>query len=264
MTIIDQSGTTRRAPGRRRQAPSGPARRAAAGIVAAACALALLAGCAPSPAPDHDGRDLPTSDERGVVQHGPEPTARSYVDDVETWDLTVPPSVEAFGIDPDADPTGGVVVGAYSSTRSRHVRFLLPGGDVVDLQAVEVVFESRDRDEPFLLDTTGEVLVGEGRQFSLWSDARTRDGAAAGVEDYRRVLGQMGLPDDSVAELEDAIASLGTRDPVAWPSYVGAGDGRPVGDGMSVGVDARVSDPDPESVALRFTAVWEPVPIPVP
>lgn len=92
-----------------------PSRRVV-GPAVAALVVVLLTGCAPGPdGPASAGSASSDGSEHGVSHRGPEPTARSSENGIETWDLTVPPSVEAFGIDTDVPDGARTRVGAYGS-----------------------------------------------------------------------------------------------------------------------------------------------------
>jgi len=223
--------------------------------VAAGLAVALT-GCLLGPVVGPVTRPDTGRDDRGVSHHGPTPTARSVEDGVEVWDLTVPPTVEAFGM--DAGPvTPHLFVGAYSSTvrAPRPARFLLPGGASVDLAVNEVIF------------TGDTVSPGEraapGRSFSLSVLAPGGRGDAAGVASYRDVLRQLDLPDDSARQLEDALAHPEPVDPLGPTVLVETGADVPGTDSVAFGVGTSV-DPTSElrSFTLRFSAVWEVVPLP--
>jgi len=172
----------------------------------------LLTGCAPG-----------TGSDRSTSHHGPQPTAMTTEDGVEIWDLTVPSSAEAFGIDTSDDSTSGIEVGAYSLSGGggRPVRFLLPDGRAVDVRANEVTFQLNDSPEGVNDPTTGEVLVPAGRLFALRVDAPAVEGADAGVAAYQEALDGLGLPADTVGEFQQKIADGPTSRPGDAPERIG-------------------------------------------
>jgi hypothetical protein len=235
------------------------------GPAVAALVVVLLTGCTPEPA-DPAPAVSSTSDgsEHGVSHRGPEPTARSYENGVETWDLTVPPSVEAFGIDTDVPENTAALVGAYASTGpgGRPVRLLLPGGEEVQVQATQVIFDALDSKEE-RTDDSGAVTLPEGRLFHLQVDALTVEGADAGVHGYRDVLEQLDLPETSVGELQQKIAAADSVDPVEASQPVGANASVPKTNGLDFGVSSSFRPNDePLLFALRLNGAWDPVPIP--
>jgi hypothetical protein len=179
-------------------------------------------------------------------------------DGVEVWDLTVPPTAEAFGIDPDDT----VMVGAYSSSipGSRPVRFLLPGGEDVDVRANEVVFELSENDQAITSRVTGKELSPAGRFFDLRVDAPAAQGAEAGVAAYRQALQELGLPDDTVSELQEQIERAATVDPFRSPR-VGVSASIPKTDGFRFSVSTAFRpDRDDPTFLLEFHGAWDPLP----
>lgn len=239
-------------------------RRLAATLVVATM-VGLLAGCTPAaePAPGtssrSDGREL------SVSHHGPQPTAMTTEDGVEVWDLTVPPSAEAIGIDTSDGSTSGVQVGAYSSSGGggRPVRFVLPGGTSVDVRANDVTFQLNDSPEGVDDPTTGEVLVPAGRSFGLRVDTPAVEGAEAGVAGYQEALDGLGLPSDTVGELEQKIAAGPTARPGDAPERIAVSASLPREQGMQFGVGTRFRpDQDITVFLLEYYANWDVVPIP--
>jgi hypothetical protein len=233
-------------------AVAGASTRSVRSAAVAAAVVALLAGCTA-------GASQP-----GVSHVGPEPTAMTVEDGVETWDLTVPPSVEAFGIDTDVPENTAALVGAYASTGpdGRPVRLLLPGGEEVQVQATQVVFDALDSKEE-RTDDSGAVTLPEGRLFHLQVDALTVEGADAGVDGYRDVLEQLDLPETSVGELQQKIAAADSVDPVDASQPVGADASVPKTNGLDFGVSSSFRPNDePLLFALRLNGAWDPVPIP--
>lgn len=239
-------------------------RRHARLAIGAAVSVLLLSGCVTAPGGADDGGEAAGRASVGVTHLGPEPTAMTRDGGVETWDLTVPPTVEAFGIDTDVPPGTPVFVGAYSSTSSgpRPVVFHLHGGTSVQVQATEVIFDARDSDAPLLDPVTGEVREAAGRLVTLSVLARTPEGAGPGVTAYRDVLGSLGLPDDSAVELEQRLTDADSVDPLESSEPVQVHASLPRVQGVAVGVSARFSPDDPERIAVDLTADWAPVPIP--
>ncbi|PZE64545.1 hypothetical protein DEI83_11680 [Curtobacterium sp. MCBD17_021] len=236
--------------------------RRASVLAIATVTVALLTGCVPvisGPTPAPSRSDVSVAN--GVRHTGPAPTAMSRRDGVETWDLTVPPSVEAFGIETDgASP----FVGAYSATApgGRPVRFLLPGGREVRVTATEVIFDALDNDEE-MTDRSGEVTLPEGRLFHLDVHTVPVEGATAGVAGYRDVLRQLDLPETSVGELEDKLASADSINPVDASEPIGAGVDVPKSGGLDFGMSSTFRPNDePPLFALRLAGVWDAVPIP--
>ena len=224
----------------------------------------VLTGCLPGAggAPTDDD---PDRNEHGVIHTGPEPTAMTHEDGVEVWDLTVPPSAEAFGIDTDVPARTSIFVGAYSSTSTgpRPVRFLMPEGRELELDATEVIFDATDSTETTAGTSEDEVLLPEGRLFTLSVRAPGGDGPTAGPAAYRDVLEQLDLPSDSVEELERVIASPGPVDPLGASTRVGASVDLPPTEGVRLGVSTSF-DParDLERFTLALRAHWDPVPMP--
>jgi hypothetical protein len=236
------------------------------GVVVAFVGSIVLAltGCFPVVSVSTPGPDKFPRNEYGVLHTGPEPTARSYDDGVEVWDLTVPPSAEAFGIEVASTPSHSPSVGAYSvSSGGGHpVRLILPEGRSVEVMASLVIFDLTDNTEA-ITSASGEVTVPEGRLFTLQVNVVTGEGAEKGRESYRAVLEQLGLPLDSVRKLDTKITDAANADPIEDPMREGVGESVPAAGGFSLGVDISF----PQSVkempfALRLTALWDPVPIP--
>ena len=228
-------------------------RRLLATIVLVATA-GLLPGCAPG-----------TGTDRATSHHGPQPTAVTTEDGVEIWDLTVPPSAEAFGIDTSDDSTSGIEVGAYSSSDGggRPVRFPLPGRRTVDVRAHEVTFQLNDLPEGVNDPTTGEVLVPAGRLFALRVDAPAVKGADAGVAAYQEALDGLGLPADTVGELQQKIADGPTGRPGDAPERIGVSASLPLEQGMQFGVGTLFRpDRDITVFLLEYYADCDVVPIP--
>jgi hypothetical protein len=75
--------------------------------------------------------DVSTTDQD---ESQPVPSARSRADGVEVWDLTGKPSAEAFGLE------GNRLDRSYESEQPRRVRFDLPDGTHLTLDAVLVSF----------------------------------------------------------------------------------------------------------------------------
>jgi hypothetical protein len=235
------------------------------GPAVAALVVVLLTGCTPGPAdPAPAGSSTSDGSEHGVSHRGPEPTAMSHENGVETWDLTVPPSVEAFGIDTDVPEGARTRVGAYGSESGagRPVRFLLPGGEEVRVQATQVIFDALDNAQE-MTDQSGEVILPEGRLFHLRVNAVPVEGAEAGVDGYRDVLEQLDLPDTSVGELQEKIAAADSVDPVDASQRVSVGASVPKTDGLDFGPSTSFRPNDePLRFTLRLNGAWDPVPIP--
>jgi hypothetical protein len=233
--------------------------------VAFVCGIVLvLTGCFPVVSVSTAGPDKFPRNEYGVVHTGPEPTARSYDEGVEVWDLTVPPSAEAFGIEVASTPSHSPSVGAYSvsSAGGHPVRLILPEGRSVEVMASLVIFDLTDNTEA-ITSALGEVTVPEGRLFTLQVNVVTGEGAEKGRESYRAVLEQLGLPLDSLRKLDAKITAAVNADPIEDPMREGVGESVPAAGGLSLGVDISF----PQSVkempfALRLTALWDPVSIP--
>lgn len=244
---------------------SGRARGLIAAVLVAATA-GLLAGCAPGAEPAPGTPERADVREFTLSHNGPTPTAMTIDDGVEVWDLTVPPSAEAFGVDTSDGSTTGVQVGAYSSSGGgggRPVRFLLPGGESVDARANEVTFQFNDSPEGVDDPTTGEVLVPKGRTFGLRVDAPAVEGADAGVAAYQEALEAVGLPSDNVSELQRKIAAGPTGRPGDDPQRTGVSASLPRAQGMGFGVSTLFRPgEDPLVLLLEYTADWDVVPIP--
>jgi hypothetical protein len=224
-----------------------------------------VSGCLPVIGPPTSAPDRFPRNEYGVVHSGPEPTAMTYEDGVEVWDLTVAPSTEAFGIDTDVRPNTPVMVGAYSSTSvgPRPVQLLLPEGRSVQVDATEVIFEASDHNEAIVGSTSDDVLVPAGRLFGLQINAAIEHGPDDGRAVYRDVLGQLDLPLDSLAELEAKIVVAENADPVEDWQLVGVGESLPAAGGLqlSVGTSFRPTEAD-KLFHLKVNVVWDAIPIP--
>ncbi|WP_146236268.1 hypothetical protein [Curtobacterium sp. MCBD17_023] len=228
-------------------------------VMAISTSAVLFAGCASFQAPRPGTSSHPNRSEYDVSHHGPRPTAMAIKDGVEVWDLTVPPTAEAFGIDPDDT----VMVGAYSSSTpgGRPVRFLLPGGEDVDVRANEVVFELSENDQAITSRATGKELSPAGRFFDLRVDAPAAQGAEAGVAAYRKALQELGLPDDTVSELQEQIERAATVDPLSSPR-VGVSASIPKTDGFRFSVSTAFRpDRDDPTFLLEFHGAWDPLPV---
>jgi len=239
-------------------------RRLAATLMVATT-VGLLAACTPAAEPTPSTSSRPDGSEPAVSHNGPQPTAVTTEDGVEVWDLTVPPSAEAFGIDTSDDSSSSVRPGAYSSSggEGRPVRFLLPGGKTVDVRANEVIFQLNDSPDGVTDPTSGEVLVPAGRTFSLRVDAPATEGAEAGVAAYQEALAAVGLPADTVDELRQKIADGPTGRPGDAPQRVGVSADLPRQQGVGFGVSAMFQpDTDDLVFLLEYDADWDVVPIP--
>jgi len=239
------------------------------GLVAAvliATTVGLLAGCAPGAESAPGASDQPDVREFSVSHDGPAPTAMTIEDGVEVWDLTVSPSAEAFGIDTSDESISDIEVGAYSSSGGggRPVRFLLPEGKTVDARANEVIFELLDSPDGVISPTTGEVLVPKGRTFGLRVDAPAVEGAAAGVAAYQEALEAIGLPTDSVRELQQKIAAEPTDSPVVDSERIAVSASLPPAQGLRFGVSTLFRPGrDVTMFLLEYSASWDVVaPIP--
>ena len=227
--------------------------------------VGLMAGCASADEPTPSTSSRPDGSEPAVSHHGPQPTAMTIEAGVEIWDLTVPPSAEAFGIDTSDGSSSRVRPGAYSSSGGggRPVRFLLPGQETVDVRANEVIFQLNDSLEGVTDPTTGEELVPAGRKFSLRVDAPASEGVDAGVAAYQEALAAWGLPADTVDELRQKIDDGPTGRPGDAPQWVGVSAELPRRQGVGFGV-STMFQPDPEDLVflLEYSADWDVVPIP--
>ena len=230
-----------------------------------ATTVGLLAGCTPAAEPTPSTSSRPDGSDLAVSHHGPQPTAMTTEDGVEVWDLTVPPSAEAFGIDTSDGSSSRVRPGAYSSSGGggRPVRFLLPAGTTVDVRANEVIFQLDDSPVGVTDPTTGEVLVPAGRKFSLRVDAPASEGADDGVAAYQEALAELGLPADTVDELRQKIDGGPTGRPGDAPQWVGVSADLPRQQGVGFGV-STMFQPDTDDLVflLEYDADWDVVPIP--
>lgn len=235
-------------------------------IVSLLTAVVLGAsGCLPVIGPPTSAPDRFPRNEYGVVHSGPEPTAMTYEDGVEVWDLTVPPSTEAFGIDTDVRPNTPILVGAYSSTSvgPRPVRLLLPEGKSVQIDATEVIFEASDHDEAITDPTSDEVLVPAGRIFGLQVNGAIEHGPDDGRAVYRDVLGQLDLPLDSLTELDAKIVAAENADPIEDWQLVGVGEPLPAAGGLQLSVDTSFRPTEADKLFhLKVNVVWDAVPVP--
>ncbi|MET0930743.1 MAG: hypothetical protein ABWX74_14580 [Aeromicrobium sp.] len=110
-----------------------------------------------------------------------EATAYSEVDGVETWDLTGTPSDEAFGIE-------GASTAVYETQEPRPVRIVLEGRTVeTDTDLVD-----------FRRGGSGDYT------FRVSTPQLAADPLVA---EYRSVLGQLGLGEASVDELDRQVAA---------------------------------------------------------
>jgi hypothetical protein len=239
-------------------------RRLMLAVFAAAAMVALLSGCSglltgtPNDSSDDDhGR------EGHVNHHGPTPTAMRYEDGVEVWDLTAPPTVEALGIDTTGRDTLSNAVGAYSSTPEREVRILLPGGRTIEMAAGEVIFEAEDAREDLTDPETGEVIIPEGRQFSLRVDGVTEEGVDAGVGAFRETLERADLPTAKADDLRERAGSPAATADTMSTERVGESVAIPDVENASASISSTF-DPDPQVLVfqLQLYLDWEPVPIP--
>ena len=237
-------------------------RRLGVALVVAA-AVVLLAGCVGQPHSGGTGSSSAPDRSAPDVQHrGPAPTAVHLEDGVEVWDLTGPPSVEAFGVDTDGAATLRNAVAAYSSAEDRPARFVLPGDRVVDLSVGEVIVTVDDHPDG-LTDSSGEVITPAGRSFVLQVEGPTSSGAAAGVAAYRDALGAAGLPTGGADELQEAVDSVPSIDPTETNERLGASTNVPVPEGTSAALSSRFRPSDTTlTFRLQFFVSWAPVPIP--
>lgn len=118
---------------------------------------------------------------------GPDPTARQIEAGVETWDLTGPPSDEAFGI--DAESSAGI----YRTDEPRTIVLQFPGGEELEVEAPLISF-SRFRG-------------AEGDNFTVGIRGATVEPEMLD-EQLRSIVGQLGsspdLVDEFTAEVEQA------------------------------------------------------------
>ncbi|WP_146236267.1 hypothetical protein [Curtobacterium sp. MCBD17_023] len=254
-----------REPGRATSNGAGSGLRRFPAAVITVLLAVLLAGCVAAEPMGSVSEPSNSVTARQSVSHvGPEPTAMTVENGVETWDLTVPPSVEAFGIDTDVPEGARTRVGAYGSESGggRPVRFLLPGGEEVRVQATQVIFDALDNAQE-MTDQSGKVILPQGRLFHLRVNAVPVEGAKAGVDAYRDVLEQLDLPDTSVGELQQKIAAADSVDPVDASQRVSVGASVPKTDGLDFGPSTSFRPNDePLRFTLRLNGAWDPVPIP--
>jgi hypothetical protein len=233
-------------------------------VVAFLCSSVLaLTGCFPIIGPPTAGANKFPRDEYGVVHVGPEPTARSYDNGVEVWDLTAAPSAEAFGIHVDSSHSQNVGAYSASSTGGRPVRLILPEGRTVQVMALEVIFDFTDNTEEITSGQSGDVILPEGRLFTLQVNAFAGEGPKKGLDSYRAVLEQLNLPTDSLRELEAKITSAANADPIEDPARAGVAESVPAAGGLKFGVSTSFPQTTKEMpFALRLTGLWDPAPIP--
>lgn len=144
-------------------------------LVLVVTALLLLTACIGDTMNDKDQDDST-----------PSPTARSQSDGVEVWDLRVSPSAAAFGIPDDSN------AGIYESEEPRSVRFELPQGRTLTMEATLVSFHR-----------SGE---GDAARFTVGMRSDQVPPAAI-VTTYRDVLEQLDLGPETVDELDREIAA---------------------------------------------------------
>jgi len=224
----------------------------------------LLAGCSGLlPGGARDSTSTEHGSEAHVSHHGPTPTAMRLEDGVEVWDLTGPPSVEAFGIDTDGSDTLSNAVGAYSSTPERPVRLLLPGGRTLDTAAGEVVFQAADTREAVTDPDTGAVLVPEGRRFSLRVDGVTEEGVDAGVGAFRDALERADLPTTKADGLRERATEPAATSDTTSTKRIGESVEVPGVEGATASIGSSFRPrPDVLVFQLQYFVAWDPVPIP--
>ncbi|ONI65325.1 hypothetical protein ALI44B_01125 [Leifsonia sp. ALI-44-B] len=223
----------------------------------------VLTGCFPVIGSPTTSTNRFERDKYGVLHIGPEPTARIYDNGVAVWDLTVPPSAAAFGI--EVDPAHSQSVGAYSaeSAEGHPVRLILPEGRSVQVMASAVIFDLTDNTEAITSRKSGEVTVPEGRLFTLQVNVLSGEGPKKGREAYRAVLEQLGLPMDSLHELDAKITNAANADPIEDPARASVGESAPAAGGLNFGVSTSFPQTTKEMpFALRLTGLWDPAPIP--
>lgn len=114
-----------------------------------------------------------------------EPTARSEVDGVETWDLTGEPSAEAFGIEEDS------LAASYQTDEPRTIVLALAGGDSLRFEA------------PLISST--RARGAEGDNFTV--GARGATVASDVLEDQlRSIVEQLGSSPDLVDPFAAEVA----------------------------------------------------------
>lgn len=183
----------------------------------------LLTGCVTVTENDGDDRD------------GPEPTARSMSDGVETWDLTGTPSEAAFGIAEDSR------AGIYETDEPRRIVLQLPGGTELDLEARVLTFERTGSGD------------GTGTRYSIGVRGDTVPPEELTAQ-LRSIAEQLELPtssvDDYATDLQDAPADQTERVRYSSPTAQL--------DGFSIGVQANLA---PIAEAGRFIVggLWETV-----
>lgn len=143
-------------------------------LLLALIALPLLTACIGVNMNDNDPDDKPT------------PTARSTVDGVEVWDLQGPPTATAFGISEDS------IAGIYETDQPRTVRFVLPGGTELRVDATLVSFEKS----------------GEGDAAHFYVGIRTEElNPDELVAAYRDVLEQLNVSTTAADQVAAEIAA---------------------------------------------------------
>jgi len=233
-------------------------------VLTAALVAGLLAGCS-GPLPGGAGGSTGTGhgSESRVIHHGPTPTAMRHEDGVEVWDLTGPPTVEAFGIDTRGRAPLRGATGAYSSTPERQVRLLLPGGRSVDLAAGEVIFEASDSEEAVTDPDSGEVIIPQGRRFFLRVDGVTEEGVDAGVGAFRDALQRADLPTTKADELRDRATEPAATADTMSTKRIGESVEVPGVQGATASVSSSFGPrPDVLVFQLQVSVAWDPVPIP--
>ncbi|GAA3528744.1 hypothetical protein GCM10022234_27540 [Aeromicrobium panaciterrae] len=164
-------------------------------------ALLMLAAC--------NGEDMNDKD-------SPNPTARTSVDGVEVWDLTGTPTATSFGIPEDK------AAGVYETQKPRTVRFILPEGAELTVEATLVTFER----------------FGEGDAAHFTFAIRTAQlEPDALVTDYRDILVQLKVSTDAADKLAAEIASA----PDDQTERVDVGSDEVTLDGLAIGAQAGLA-----------------------